>query len=146
MSELNTLYRFFDRAGQLLYIGITVNPPARFRDHQNKTWWHLVTTIALETHATQASLLEAEQRAIVAERPLFNVVHNTPIVVENSPRKGVFTLQPAICAACGQACLYDPAWDIYRHDPGTAPIWELRGTQTMACYLDIVHKRGPLTQ
>lgn len=143
MTELHSLYRFFDRSGRLLYIGITVSPPARFRDHQSKTWWHLVTTIALETHDNRADLIEAEQRAIASEQPFFNIVHNSHTVVENSPRPGLFVLQPAICPMCNQAAYYDPAWDVYRHDPGTAPIWEMRGTQTLACYLDF-HQRGAL--
>ena len=72
-----TLYRFYDTAGALLYIGITANPPARFRAHsKEKDWWRTVTTIRVESHPDRVSVLAAERAAIVQERPRHNVMHN----------------------------------------------------------------------
>lgn len=71
------LYRFYDAAGGLLYVGITLNPKARFTDHRHeKPWWHEVSTIKLETHPTREAALAAERLAIIAEHPMHNVVHN----------------------------------------------------------------------
>ena len=77
MSEQHALYRFFDEADQLLYIGITLNPGARWKQHRaDKPWWTDVATVTVETHPDRTSVLEAERTAILAEHPLHNVIHN----------------------------------------------------------------------
>lgn len=84
MSTLQVLYRFWDADEQLLYVGITLNPGHRWTSHRNdKPWWSEVATITIETHPDRRAVLEAERRAIVAERPRYNIVHNygRPIVV-----------------------------------------------------------------
>lgn len=71
------LYRFYDQAGSLLYVGITRNPPARFRDHaRDKDWWLDVVDIKLEHYSSRTGLRQAEQAAIIVEHPRYNVVHN----------------------------------------------------------------------
>lgn len=36
----HVLYRFYGATGQLLYVGITMNPVQRFRSHRGtKDWW-----------------------------------------------------------------------------------------------------------
>lgn len=76
-DNITTLYRFYDRAGQLLYIGITATPPKRFAKHQaEKEWWHAIVNVKLEHFPTRQEALDAERAAIVAERPLYNVQHN----------------------------------------------------------------------
>lgn len=77
MSELHTLYRFYDRAGELLYVGITNNPPRRFGDHrQGKDWWAQVGSIDMEHHSSRDELRAAERHAIAREAPLYNVQWN----------------------------------------------------------------------
>lgn len=74
------LYRFYDAAGELLYIGITMNPVARWKQHgHDKLWWVEVASIAIESHLDRDSALRAERQAIAAERPRWNVVHNKPV-------------------------------------------------------------------
>jgi len=76
-SETHALYRFYDATGTLLYVGITADPGSRWRKHaQEKPWWQQITSITLETHPTRAAALEAERQAILAEKPVHNVVHN----------------------------------------------------------------------
>lgn len=71
---LHTLYRFYDRAGGLLYVGITNNPPRRFGKHKDeKEWWRHVARIALEHHPTREALAAAERAAIETEGPLHNI-------------------------------------------------------------------------
>lgn len=76
MSEVHVLYRFYSATGQLLYVGITVNPPARWKKHrESKEWWCEVVGITLETYPNRGALQDAERRAIRVERPLHNIVH-----------------------------------------------------------------------
>ena len=38
-GQQHVLYRFHNRAGELLYIGITVDPGARWRKHRDEKPW-----------------------------------------------------------------------------------------------------------
>lgn len=73
----HALYRFFDSAGALLYVGITFDPGSRWRKHRDgKPWWTEVARIDIETHPDRNAVLQAEEAAIRAEHPLHNVAHN----------------------------------------------------------------------
>jgi predicted GIY-YIG superfamily endonuclease len=77
MSTTHALYRFFDETGQLLYVGISVDPGRRFAQHRSdKTWWSEVVGITVQPMPSRAAALAAERAAIENERPQFNVVHN----------------------------------------------------------------------
>lgn len=70
------LYRFFDSDGDLLYVGITMNPAARWPKHSSgKHWWTEVETITLETFASREAVLAAEREAIKTEQPRYNITH-----------------------------------------------------------------------
>lgn len=72
-----TLYRFYDAADALLYVGITGAPRKRWQTHSGlKSWWPDVVTVTVEHHPDRGSVLEAERLAIITERPRHNVVHN----------------------------------------------------------------------
>ena len=76
-ADTHVLYRFYSATGQLLYVGITMNPPRRFKGHSgDKEWWHLVSGITVETYSSRGELEAAERRAIQVERPKYNVIHN----------------------------------------------------------------------
>lgn len=76
MSKLRVLYRYW-RDDTLLYVGRTSQPANRNRQHELKSeWWELADKVTFEHFATQDELERAEQRAIVRERPLYNVHHN----------------------------------------------------------------------
>jgi len=71
-----TLYRMY-RDQELLYIGITFNFINRFNAHRkDKEWWLEVNRIETEHFETRERALNAEQAAIRAEKPRYNVVHN----------------------------------------------------------------------
>lgn len=73
----HALYRFYDAADQLLYVGITNNPGHRWKKHaSDKPWWSDVTRAELEHHPNRDAALAAERAAIVQEHPLHNVIHN----------------------------------------------------------------------
>lgn len=69
------LYRLFDAAGKLLYIGIAVNPPSRWAGHAaDKLWWGEVARITIHWYDTWGAAEAAEATAIRQENPLHNVV------------------------------------------------------------------------
>ena len=75
----HVLYRFYSATGQLLYVGITMNPAQRFRSHRDtKTWWGDVAGISIENYDTREDLENAERRAIQVEHPLHNIVRAKP--------------------------------------------------------------------
>jgi hypothetical protein len=82
-AELDTrphiLYRFYDRTGILLYIGITVDLGVRMAAHaKDKDWWPQVDRGAtrIEYFDGRRAALDAEREAIKAEKPLHNDQHN----------------------------------------------------------------------
>lgn len=68
------LYRFYDAGGRLLYVGISKQLPVRWRNHgQFKSWWPDVARATIEHYESRDAAAEAEIRAIVTERPAYNV-------------------------------------------------------------------------
>ena len=77
-DRAHVLYRMFDVAGQLLYVGITVSVEARMTSHRGlQPWWPSVATIRLEHFPDRASVDRAELEAIRTEAPLHNVARRT---------------------------------------------------------------------
>jgi hypothetical protein len=75
MSETQALYRMYDFMDKLLYVGRTVNPISRLRDHRiGKDWWDDVQTITIERFDSAEELSEAELVAIRTEHPIHNVI------------------------------------------------------------------------
>ena len=77
----HALYRFWNAAGDLLYVGISVNPYGRFEQHQaDKPWWGEVAKITMQPYPDRESVLAAERDAIECEHPAYNVQHNDAVV------------------------------------------------------------------
>lgn len=75
MPERTALYRLFDKAGDLLYVGITNDPEVRWSYHaRQKTWWPEVNRRAVEWKATRVEAEAAEAEAIGREAPRWNVI------------------------------------------------------------------------
>ena len=73
-----TLYRHFNSAGELLYVGISTNAYNRYKQHrQEKNWVNQVTSITLERFNRREFAIEAEKIAIEKENPKYNVIHKT---------------------------------------------------------------------
>lgn len=72
------VYRLYDRDDSLLYVGITVDHVARFRQHRNWhiDWWPAVDHVIFEEHPNRAEAAYAEMVAMILERPRKNVVGN----------------------------------------------------------------------
>lgn len=75
MPEPTALYRFFDRDGQLLYVGITKDPKTRWdyhRLHAASTWWPSIASKQVQWFPERSAAAAAELRAIRTEAPLWN--------------------------------------------------------------------------
>jgi len=71
------LYRFFDDKDQLLYIGISKTVLARMAQHfQTKDWIPDTGYLKWSSYDERWQAEIAERRAIVAEKPIWNVMFN----------------------------------------------------------------------
>jgi hypothetical protein len=71
------LYRMFDRHSRLLYVGVSFAPMRRLCDHSySSRWFHLVTTITMESCCNLEDGLRAEEVAILTEHPIYNTAKN----------------------------------------------------------------------
>src|SRR5207302_1242409 len=96
----HALYRFFDSAGELLYVGITNDPGRRLGQHRKlKPWWASVGSMTLEHFSTREALEDAEREAIAHERPIHNVALNRPS--QTRP----ISDEPVRCERCGYPAL-----------------------------------------
>lgn len=102
-----TLYRFYNRRDQLLYVGITYfKGIRRFSQHKrSKGWWEEVDTIRVEHFTDRIAAREAELKAIERENPRYNLadVPATPPEVQY-PEPALVTVQvlEGNCRACGE--------------------------------------------
>lgn len=68
------VYRLYDYEMQLLYVGITWHPFARWSAHSyRKQWWSLVAFAVLEEYPDDRTARVAETEAIKNERPRYNI-------------------------------------------------------------------------
>lgn len=77
-ADRTALYRIYDAAGQLLYVGITIDPPTRFHRHEaDQPWWSELARIDVVWYAERTLALQAEADAIISERPRYNIAGRT---------------------------------------------------------------------
>lgn len=68
-----TVYRVFDSDDRLIYVGVTASG-ARFDQLRcERRWWAEADRIALQHFTTWEEAVEAEQAAILAEYPRYNI-------------------------------------------------------------------------
>lgn len=66
------LYRHFDAAGGLLYVGISKDAGRRISEHSKSDWFDAVERVEVEFYPTRDAALAAEKTAIRTERPAHN--------------------------------------------------------------------------
>lgn len=77
-SAQTALYRHFDAAGTLLYVGISHSAVQRLQQHMNGSRWARdIASVQIAQYDSREAALAAERLAIINERPLWNVIHNT---------------------------------------------------------------------
>lgn len=76
-----TVYRFYDRAGTLLYVGITGAGRARGEQHsRNAEWWPFVARQEVE-HVSNRVIAERREKELIHQfRPPFNTQHNPDVI------------------------------------------------------------------
>lgn len=75
--EKQTLYRFFDSNGQLLYVGISNNWIARLHQHyKHSEWFTHVASATFEHFDTRKEVEFAELKAIRTEGAIYNKAFN----------------------------------------------------------------------
>lgn len=89
VAAMAAVYRMYDQAGRLLYIGSSANISSRLTDHADKRWYPLVATIRLEWFPDRKSAAAAESAAIRRERPQINIMG-----IPNAARRGRGALIP----------------------------------------------------
>lgn len=67
------VYRFYDRGGALLYVGIAWNPGRRWERHKRESpWFRNARRVRVDVYATEREALTVERLAIRDEKPLYN--------------------------------------------------------------------------
>jgi hypothetical protein len=91
------LYRQYDAAGVLLYVGVTYSPGGRFDSHSSASaWWPFAHHATWEWYPDRELAETAEIQAITTELPLFNIDHALPGTAE---RAAEYLLQHAAVTA-----------------------------------------------
>lgn len=74
---METLYRFFDKNDQLLYVGISNNWTQRLKQHyKDSDFFEEASFITLTYFDTRAEVEAAEKLAIETEQPIYNKAYN----------------------------------------------------------------------
>lgn len=72
-----TLYRFYNEEGHLLYVGITKFFEPRLKQHyKNADWFFETASVKLEHFQTRQQVEKAESQAIKHEKPIYNIAKN----------------------------------------------------------------------
>ncbi len=83
----HALYRMYDDADRLLYVGISAGWPERLRQHaRSSAWYSDVVRIALEHHPDEATARQAERLAQEHENPVHNIDLNGRALGRRSTR------------------------------------------------------------
>lgn len=94
MGVKTALYRHFDIAGQLLYVGISLSAVHRLSQHKSTARWFAdIKRVDVEHHPTRAAAMKAESIAIRAEAPRFNRQGVKP--VREQPAAHTFAIEHA---------------------------------------------------
>ena len=72
MSHSYSIYFYYDKNGQPLYIGKSVNVYLRHLGHKGDSWMPLATHIGIRTYNTAADMHIAEPYYVVTKKPRFN--------------------------------------------------------------------------
>lgn len=78
-TRRTAVYRLYNEAGELIYVGVGFIPEERMRAHaREKPWWPLVKSWTITWHPDRQSARDAETAAIKAEHPIANIA-GTPL-------------------------------------------------------------------
>jgi len=100
VSTAHYVYRAYNAAGQLLYVGMTGNPARRAKMHRSRSpWWHEAARFRLVGPLSQARAAQMEEEAIWSEGPIYNRPH-----ASDFPAFGLPTYSQAHAARWNALC------------------------------------------
>jgi hypothetical protein len=104
------LYRLYNAAGELIYVGITERFGGRFSQHEHSQWWREVERIELEPHPTRAEAQAAEMAVIRAELPKYNdcSVANAERARRGLPHRAASKRPSSVLAGRSSLAYYTP--------------------------------------
>jgi predicted GIY-YIG superfamily endonuclease len=70
--QFGAVYRVYDSADALLYVGVTASPQRRILRHRRAAWWTQAAYIEWEFFVTYGTAVDAERDAILTESPMHN--------------------------------------------------------------------------
>lgn len=95
---MNTLYKMFSQTNELLYVGISMRPISRFKEHSgDKEWFAEISRIDLSNYLTREESLRAEAEAIKTLKPKYNkaLAERAGYGARTKRRKGSIRLLPS---------------------------------------------------
>lgn len=73
-NQKTSLYRHFNKDGELLYVGISNNHINRLNQHKSaSSWFEDISRVEIEHFETRGEALNAETKAIQEEKPKHNI-------------------------------------------------------------------------
>lgn len=73
-ARVHFVYRCYDTAGDLIYVGCSVNPVARVEGHRLNSWWgNQIATVRNLVFPNGDVALYQERKAIYEEKPKHNI-------------------------------------------------------------------------
>lgn len=76
MGDTTDLYRYFDKDGNLLYVGISINAMLRLSQHRcTSSWYQEADKVKIEKFERRSDAIKAERKAIRDESPAHNIRH-----------------------------------------------------------------------
>lgn len=121
-NRATAVYRFFNRDGRLLYVGITYDPADRWQGHAAKAqWWKDAVDNTIDWYDTRTEAERAEKTAIRYEKPIHNVAGNV-VPYQRPPRRRRMKLPRRIP-------ITDEIWALYQElcaEEGVTPEDDMR--------------------
>lgn len=69
----SAVYQHLNANGEILYIGVSINPMARFGRHRScSPWAHQVASVSIEWFDSQAEAYAEERRLVAIHQPPMN--------------------------------------------------------------------------
>jgi hypothetical protein len=100
------VYRLYDANGQLLYVGQSRNPKARFITHAREVdWWEEVAHWAVEWWSDRYAARTQEQLLIAELSPRYNIAHAPLVVRARRPRRPDGAIGDVLLAMREEACV-----------------------------------------
>lgn len=77
VSATTSVYRYYDKHGRLIYVGITSRGVKRNREHnESKDWWQYVARQEVSHCDNREAAATLEKELIQTYKPPFNTAHN----------------------------------------------------------------------